>query len=402
MEDYFVEFLEKKEKQQFQPTLLNERVVTLDVIRGFSLLGILLVNMFGFYLPQPHIDMNNWFTDAIDIIWHQTLDIYVQSSFYPLFSMLFGYGMAMQFSKAEKLGTNYYNVATRRLAVLFAIGVLHAFLIWWGDILMMYAVCGLFLLLFIRFDSWIMATLGIAINLAFHFYYVSLMVAYGYATSPIEGQYVDLQTIENAITAYGVGGWTDAFNQRLDDLSVQMSFNMWISVLFTILPYMLIGAAASKWKLIERAKDLKLLWIILAVVGIGLGLFIKSTPYIFERTYLLNYLKVYIGGPILSIGYASAIVLICLIPFSKFLLKPIANAGRMALTLYIMQSIICSIIFYNFGFGLFGKVDVPLATYMAIGIFVAQVLFSELWFIKLKQGPLEWLTKKIIYRKINS
>ena len=88
---------------EFKPTTPNERVDALDIIRGFSLFGILLVNMFGFYLPMPHIDLQTWFTEALDIIWHQTLDIYVQSSFYPLFSMLFGYGMAMQYMKAENL-----------------------------------------------------------------------------------------------------------------------------------------------------------------------------------------------------------------------------------------------------------------------------------------------------------
>ncbi len=93
-----------------QPTQLNERITTIDIIRGFSLLGILLVNMFGFYLPQPHIQLDNWFTEAIDIIWHQNLDIYIQSSFYPLFSMLFGYGLAMQYMKANEQVSMYISL----------------------------------------------------------------------------------------------------------------------------------------------------------------------------------------------------------------------------------------------------------------------------------------------------
>ena len=114
----------------FQPTQLNSRVQTLDTIRGFSLLGILLVNMFGFYLPMPHIyDLSSWFSEATDIIWHQILDIYVQSSFYPLFSMLFGYGLAMQFMKAQATGRNFYRFASKRLIILFIIGMIHAFFI---------------------------------------------------------------------------------------------------------------------------------------------------------------------------------------------------------------------------------------------------------------------------------
>lgn len=386
-----------KEQTNLQPTLLNDRVVTLDVIRGICLLGILLVNIFTFYLPLPHIDLGSWFTDAIDIMWHNTLDIYVQSSFYPMFSMLFGYGMAMQFTKANALGTNYYKFASRRLIVLFIIGLIHAFFIWWGDILMMYAFCGVFLLLLLQLNSGLLLTLSIVINLTFHIFFIGILFLSLAVNQPYE-EYVDFEMLDGAITAYGVGDWSDAFFQRLNDLKVQMHIVNWISALFTILPYMLLGAAASKWKLIERAKQLKLIWICLAVFGVGLGVFIKNTPYMFERTYLLEILKVYVGGPLLSIGYIAVIVLICIFPFVTKLLKPIANAGRMALTIYIMQSIICSIIFYNFGFGLYGEVDVKTATFIAIGIYVCQVAFAELWFMKFKQGPLELLTKKIIYR----
>lgn len=384
-----------EEKNTFQPTLLQERITTLDVIRGISLLGILLVNLFTFYLPLPHIDLGNWFTDAIDIIWYQTLDIYVQGSFYPIFSMLFGYGIALQFTKAQILGTNFYKFGVRRLIVLFVIGLIHAIFIWWGDILTVYAICGLLLLLFLRFNSGILVTISIVIYYIFLFFFLGLLLLVGALNGPIE-DYVDIQALENAITAYGVGGWTDAFLQRLTDLMVQAGNNFF--ALFSVLPYMLLGAAASKWKLVERAKQLKLLWLFLTIFGIGLGLFLKSTPYIFERTYLLEIVKIYIGGPILSIGYIAGIVLLCLFPFAKKLFKPIASAGRMALTLYIMQSIICSILFYNFGFGLFGKMDVRTATFIGFGIFVFQALFAELWFMKFKQGPLEFLMKKIIYR----
>ena len=100
----------------FQPTSLNERIHTLDIMRGFSLLGILIVNIFAFSLPLPHIlDLHSWFTDYQDVMLYQTLDIYVQSSFYPLFSMLFGYGLAMQWIKAEQTGTRFYPFATKRL-----------------------------------------------------------------------------------------------------------------------------------------------------------------------------------------------------------------------------------------------------------------------------------------------
>lgn len=385
---------------EFQPTTLQERTHSLDILRGFSLLGILLVNMFAFYLPLPHIlDLGNWFSEAQDIIWQQTIDIYVQGSFYPLFSMLFGYGLAMQFIKAQKTGVNFYKFAPKRLIVLLIIGLLHAFFIWWGDILATYAFCGFFLFMFLRFSSRWIVTFALVINFFMHLFIIAIYGLTGMLNTEVEPLAIDIELINSAITAYGIGSWTDAFLQRVKDLSVQMSFGMWLSALFTILPYMLLGAAAAKWRLIERAKELKSLWLTLAVLCLAAGLFIKSAPYLFTRTYLLDYLKVYVGGPILSIGYAAVIILICLIPVSLKVLSPIAKAGRMSLTLYIMQSIICTFLFYNFGFSLYGQVDVQMGVWIALSIYIIQIILAELYFMKFKQGPLEAAVKKITYRK---
>lgn len=383
----------------FQPTALKERTHSLDIMRGVSLLGILLVNIFAFSLPLPQIqDLNSWFTDYRDRSLYQILDIYVQSSFYPLFSMLFGYGLAMQWMKAERTRTNFYPFAVKRLIVLFFIGLLHAFLLWWGDIIAMYAFCGFFLIVCLRLNSGWLLSLGIIINGFFHFLILSIYAMSGVLNKEFE-TYVDINGVNDAIAAYGLGTWTDAFLQRLNDLAIQMSPGMWISALFTILPYMLIGAALAKWRLVERAKELKWLWMVLAVFCIAGGLLIKSIPFHTTRTYLLEYVKVYVGGPVLAIGYIGAIAVLCLIPFVRKLLSPFAKAGRMSLTLYIMQSIICTLLFYHYGFGLYGKVDVLTGIVIAIGIFVIQLALSELWFLKFRQGPLEIVVKRIIYGK---
>ena len=219
-----------------QPTQLNERITTIDIIRGFSLLGILLVNMFGFYLPQPHIQLNNWFTEAIDIIWHQNLNIYIQSSSYPLFSMLFGYGLAMQYMKAQRTGLNVYKFIPKRLALLFAIGMAHALFLWWGDIIATYAFCGFFLLLFLRYKSTILLVMGVVLNSSFHLFYIGILSLSGLLNKAVDEQPVDIQSVQDAVTAYATGGYVDAFIQRLSDLSLQMSPFMWIVALFTIWP----------------------------------------------------------------------------------------------------------------------------------------------------------------------
>ena len=378
---------------------LYERNATLDTIRGFSLLGILLVNVIGFYTPLPHIMLEFWFTNAKDIIWHQTLDIYVQGSFYPLFAMLFGYGIAMQYDKAQQAGRNFYLFVPKRLLGLFVLGVLHAVLIWWGDILVMYAFCGLFLLGVIRFKPIVILAIGLVLNGIAHTLILSSMYSRGAFGVVIEKPALDIIGIQDLITAYGTGTWVDAFMQRLTDLTVQMSFDMFFTSIFTILPFILIGAAFGKWHIVEKAKELKILWIVLAVIFVAGGLLLKSAPYQLDYTYPLAYAKSYIGGPMLAFGYMALITSLCLMKPIQKLLNPFAKMGRMSLTMYLMQSVICSVLFYNFGFGLFGKVDVLTGIFIAIGIFVAQIILAELWLMKFNQGPVEALMKKIVYGK---
>lgn len=388
---------------KLQPVGTKNRVMTLDVLRGFSLLGILLVNMLAFYLPLPHIlDVSAWFTDVQDIILHQLLDIYVQSSFYPLFSMLFGYGLAMQFMKARDTGSSFYTFAPKRLVILFGIGFFHAVFIWWGDILMTYAFCGMLLIALIKMRPLFLVIWAAILNGLFHSFILLSYFALGLFSAPVEEEAVNIIAIQNAITAYGVGTWSDAFSQRLVDLTIQFQPFMWVSAAFTILPYMLIGAAFAKWRLIERAREKIALWIVLAIIGLGAGIFLKALPIYTTKTYGLEYMKVYIGGPILALGYMAVVVLLCLIPLSQKIFAPIAKAGRMSMTLYIMQSVICTALFYHWGFSLYGQVDVQMGIYIALAIYVVQLIIAELWLSKFAQGPLELAIKRLTYGKMLS
>ncbi len=383
------------------PTTSKQRIDTLDILRGISLLGILLVNMFAFSTPLPHIDLKSWFTIPADKQYHHWLDIFVQGSFYPLFSMLFGYGLAMQYSKAKQLGNSFYKLSSKRLIVLFIIGMLHAFFIWWGDILMTYAFCGFVLITLIRLRPGFLLAIGCIFYMGIN----GLMALLSGFASLVDGgntdpdQFVDIQSVEGAIKAYGGGSWTDAFMQRLADLSIQFSPSMWIMALFTILPYMLIGAAASKWQLVEKAKSKWLLWSILAVIMVPIGVYLKSLPYIMNRNFFLDYIQTYFGGPVLTVGYASIIVLICCIPYATKVLSPVAKTGRMSLTIYLMQSIIGTLIFYRFGLGLYGKIGVDTATLLAVGIYMVQLVFATIWFMFFNQGPIEAVWKRITYGK---
>lgn len=380
----------------YTPTLYEERIHTLDVIRGLCLLGILVVNMFGFFLPLPYIELNAWFEGSpFELVWAQNIAIYVQGSIYPLFAMLFGYGVAIQYRRATQKGLSFYRFAPKRFAILLVIGLLHGLLIWWGDILLAYAVCAFILLAFLRLSPKVILLCALCINALWQ---LLALIGFGYLVYGNRelSTYIDLAMIEQVVTAYTLGGWNDSFLQRVNDYIFQFQPFMWVT---TILAYMLLGVAAAKWRLIERASSLKLGWAIAAVSCLALGIYTKSLFVIDAPTFLNYYIQSFIGGPILAIGYAAFIVWLCTLRHTLTVLRPFATIGRMSMTMYLMQSVVMTILSYQFGFGLYGKMDVPTMVYLAIGVYVAQVIIAELYLSKVKQGPVEFLWKKLSYSK---
>lgn len=381
-----------------KPTGVNERIISIDVMRGFALLGIFVVNMLFFHSPYIYINPYTWFQNPSDYETFKMIDIFVQGSVYPLFSMLFGYGLAMQFLKSTANGGPFAKFAVRRLTVLLIIGCIHAFLIWAGDILITYALAGFVLILMIRLKPIWLLLISIFLFLIPN----GLLYGLVYLGSLLEPNatiiYTGIQEIEASIVAYGQGSWGDIFSQRLADW-LYMSGNglIVISMLFTIVPFLLLGAAAAKWKLIERARELKVYWMITVLVMLIVGTVIKWLPYLLEANLFTMGIQDTFGGPLQAIAYAGIIALVCSIPFAAKILSPISKVGRMSMTTYLMQSIIATTIFYAYGFGLYGKIDLSTGTWMAIGIYAFQVVFAEIWFTKFKQGPVELLWRKLTY-----
>ena len=379
---------------RLQPVALDERVEAIDLMRGFALLGILLINMLAFHSPLYYIDPYTWFDAPGDTATFSFLDVFIQASFYPLFAMLFGYGLGIQFLRAEARKKTFAPMAAKRLSVLLAFGILHAFLIWYGDILITYAVMGFLLIGMIRLDSKWLLWLGIIIYAVPQTLLLLIMFA---AVALDSSFYVGIQEVQNSIAAYGGGTFAEIFRQRFDDWMYGNNPLNYIILIVTILPFTMVGAAAAKWRLIERAQELKKMWIGLAAGGLIIGLLLKLAPYIFEPNIAMTYLQEIFGGPPLAVSYAAIIALLAQNAGISKLLRPLSKAGRMSLTTYITQSVIATTIFYSYGLGLYGQVSLLTGTLMALGIFAVQLIFAEIWLTKFSQGPLEMLWRKITY-----
>lgn len=379
---------------KLEPVALDERVESIDLMRGVALLGILLVNMLAFHSPFSYIDPYTWFDAAGDQTTYAFIDVFVQASFYPLFAMLFGYGLGMQFLRAESRNRPFAPMAVKRLAILLLFGILHAFLLWFGDILITYAIMGFLLIGMMRLDSKWLLTLGVIIYAVPQALLLLILFA---AVAMDSSFYVGIQEVQNSVAAYGGGTYAEIFRQRFDDWMYSNNPLNYIVLIVTILPFTMVGAAAAKWRLIERTREMKKLWIGLAVGGFVIGLLLKLTPYLIDKNIAMTYLQDIFGGPLLAVSYAAAIALISQNLKAAKILRPLAKAGRMSLTTYITQSVIATTIFYSYGLGLYGQVSVLTGTLLALGIFVIQLIFAELWLTKFNQGPLEMLWRKITY-----
>lgn len=381
-----------------QPVSLDERVKAIDLMRGFSLLGILIINMLAFHSPLSYIDPYKWFDGTVNEGMYLFIDVFIQASFYPLFAMLFGYGLAMQYMRAEAKQRPFMPVAVKRLAILLLFGIIHAFLIWYGDILITYAIMGFLLIGMIRLpSSWLMGFAGIIYALP-HLLLLGVMFI---AAAADPNTYVGYMEIESSIQSYQSGSFAEIFSQRLQDWTYTNNFVGYIILIATILPFLMIGAAAAKWRLIERTQEKRKLWLFLAIVPLLIGLLLKAAPFLFESNYAFVYLQDIFGGPLVAVGYAAIIALLAQKTSMQKLLSPMAKVGRMSLTTYITQSVLATLIFYSYGFGLYGQVDLLTGTLIALGIFVVQLIFAELWFEKFSRGPLESIWRKWTYGKKN-
>lgn len=381
------------------PTTLNNRIEALDLLRGFSLLGILIANMLLFHTPSFHIEPYRYFTESGDMTAFKFIAVFVQSSFYPIFAFLFGYGLNMQYEKAIERGQPFASMMVRRLAILLVFGLLHALFVWSGDVLFTYATLGFLLIFLLRIPAkWLMpfAIVLYAIPGAFLYFVTRLIIKMDPTT--FEDELTNPAQVAEAIRVFSSGTVSEIFSFRAMEW-VTYGLSSTLLGLFIILPIIMLGAAMSKWKLIERAAQLKVPLIIVGIVAMGMGIWIKILPFTKGSTYDLIQLQQTFGGVILAAGYVSLFLVLTTSPKVRTFFSPLGKAGRMSLTTYLVQSIVATLIFYAYGLGLYGQVSLWTGSFMAIGIFIFQVIFAELWFSRFKMGPIEKIWRLGTYGK---
>lgn len=416
--------------QQSSPTQPTERIGALDFLRGMAILGILLINVETFAYPDPWSPYKFGFESAGDH--HTRFWVYflAQGKFFSMFTLLFGVGFYIFLERLEQkgLGLRAMDIFARRLLWLFAFGCIHAYLIWDGDILYHYAVCGFFLFPFRSFSvRQLVLVLLVPISIVLYNAYESAgraqkqFIAYETAvkipesdrdaeeqkaisswenrTSPKDPDRTDLpvprQTYFQSIAA-------NAEHTRVHKGTV-----FYQGILFRTLIMMLLGILLYKLDVFRDYRRLPYYWAI--------------TIFILLLALLINYLRYYqwtyayfepVRNPgqawlfafpkeLLGLAYILTFNGLYQKFFSRFRFKPISLAGRMALSNYILQSILCGLIFYGYGLGWHNQLARTELLPIVAGIWILQLGLSFWWLQRYRQGPLERLWRRLTYGKIN-
>jgi uncharacterized protein len=387
------------------PVAPAERLPLLDILRGFAVFGILVVNVLFFSGPFEWViapPWQSWPDRVADLV----IAGLFTGKFYSIFSILFGLGFAMQMERAEARGAAGTGTYARRLVILLAIGILHAAFLWYGDILHLYAVLGFFLLFFRRSGLGAIAP-AVMIGLAIPPGLAALgaiAMSFAPAGTGAGNEAAEMFRTAEALRAYGAGTWLELTRHRVRDWLMLDSFAIFFAP--NVFAMMLIGVAAAKARIFHdlaaRRPFFRRALYAAVVPGVLGNAFIAATRDVLDPvvpsllTVAVTAVQA-IAVPSLAIVYISAIALAAGSARGARLLAPLAPVGRMALTNYLLQSVIATLIFYSYGLGLFGRVGPATTTGLAVAIFAAQVVASGWWMKRFRFGPAEWVWRSFTY-----
>ncbi len=417
------------------PVAQSNRIQSLDVIRGIALLGILLMNIVGFGLAFAYFDPTNaggstgwnfrvWFIN----------NMLFEGTMRGLFTMLFGAGFILLTMRAEQKGggIEVADIYYRRILWLLLFGVIHVYLLLWhGDILYPYAVFGLMLFPVRNVQPKYLMIAGL-ILLSVYSYKSYLHYQEDLATKTEGVIAQELKDSEKELTeeqqgalkkyeefqnrkktpedikeeneAMHKGYWSivkykTGLNQFMQST---LLYEVWV---WDILSMMLIGIAFYKWGVFQNERSTRF-YLLLMIVGYGIGLTVNyfEMTSIYKSDYdVLIMSKVDItyqlGRLFTTFGHIGLAILFVRTGILGFLQKALAAVGKMALTNYLMQTIICNVFFLGFGFGMFGKLQRYELYYLVFAIWLFQLIYSPIWFRYFRFGPAEWMWRSLIYLK---
>ena len=397
----------------------TKRIISIDILRGFALLGILLMNIMSFAMPD--IAYNNptaFGGEGINRIVYSFTHIIADQKFMALFSMLFGASVILLINKLTEKGQNVGRIHYTRNIWLLVIGLIHATFIWSGDVLTVYALCSFLLYFFRNAQPKWQFTLGLIIfalpslvNVGIHFIYPELdagsqwSIKY-YWNARQDYLIDDIEFYQGDYWSQVLYRWDGEFGAEgtMGDLLLGISY--YFDYFARALAMMLIGMALFTWGILTGQRDAPFYRRMLRIgFGVGypialFGLLLNegnswSVPY----SVFIGRIPNNIATPLIAAGYIALIMLWSRTEVWRGLQDRLASIGRTALTNYILQSLIATTLFYGFGFGLYGQLNRLAQFLIVLAIWLVQLILSPIWMHHFRFGPLEWIWRVLTYQQ---
>lgn len=384
----------------------SERVGSLDLLRGVSVLGILAMNIQAYSMilvsafnPSAYGDL----TGLNKLVWLFTY-VFIEQKFYTIFTILFGAGILLMKESALATGRPARNLHYRRMTWLLLFGLMHAYLIWSGDILAGYAFTGMLIYWFAGKSTRLLITLAVVcMILPFALMVGALMTMPPEMLEEFKQFWQPNQfAVELESNAY-LGSWLDQMGPRITQaVQLQMQAVVFGGAL-RLGATMFLGMALYQIGVLSAERSDAFYWKgLIAGFGIGFTLVIIAAfrrldaGFVFE-TEFNNFIN-YWGAPFVAFGYICTVMLIYKKLKRGVIGQSLMTVGRMAFTNYILQSVICTFIFYGHGLGLFGQVPRTGQALVVISVWIMLMIFSPFWLKHYRYGPLEWLWRSLTYR----
>jgi uncharacterized protein len=358
--------------------------------------------MFTRWNPTAYGDFKglNW------CVWLATA-VLADGKFITIFAMLLGVSIVMMASEACEQAIPAWRVHMRRMTVLLILGLLHAYLLWYGDMLVPFALTGAVVFFFRRLSPGRLLVLG---GVAFATASV-LSFALAWATAQSDPVAVAAwkaqwtprpATISLEIAEYR-GGWADQMAHRVPAALDTQTAVFLSRLLWQMTGLMLLGMALFKLGVLSAARS-RVFYLRMVILGFGAGILLNSlgvwrssaTKWDLLDFALVSEQLHYWGNLFVALGWVGLVMLLCQ---QGWPLRRVAAVGRMALTNYLLQTVICTTIFYGHGLGLFGRVDRAGQLAIVVGIWAFQLLASSAWLRYFAVGPVEWLTRWLVFKR---
>ncbi len=435
--DSLVQVPEPESRPEPAPVVASERLLAVDVLRGCALLGILAMNIVDFGWPGVAYGnpmAGGGFQGTDRVVWF-TNHLVFEAKMMTIFSMLFGAGLVLLDSRAQARGASIRGVYYRRVLWLLAIGLVHSYLIWFGDILVLYAETGLFMYLFHAKSPRTLIILGLVASL------LIIPVIMGFVWS-MEYMKAATARVDVQVKAGEKPTWldqkaSDAWKNMRDDIDPtparkleawdkemtvhrggywgivkyragQLIFIQTVVFLFgtglMAASRMLIGMGLMKLGVFSAERSNRFyLWMVALGYGIGLPLMVFDALQLIKNEFSFLYgihggfLYNLFGSLVVAMGHVGLVMLVVKAGAITWLTRRLAAVGRMALTNYLTHSIVCTTLFYGYGFALYGTMNRTALFGVVIVIWSVQLILSPIWLKHFRFGPAEWVWRSLTY-----